>query len=244
MKQKTALVTGAASGIGKSVAASFKEQGVRVFSLDNNWSDELAQDEYNCDIGSENDIIQTLSKINSKTSHIDYLINVAGIFCRAGRYRIDELPLDEWEQILRVNLTGTFLMIKHSVPMLKRSGNGNIVNFSSEQTSLVQEKSAPYAITKAAIEMLTRISATELLDIRIKVNTIALAAVKTDFIKEYIGNDDVLEEMMADTDSKMPFGIILPDDVSDLVNYLVSESCKMTGQTILVDSGVILAKNK
>ena len=136
------------------------------------------------------------------------------------------------------------MITKYSIPLLKNSSNGNIINFSSEQVVLPQMKSAPYAITKAGIEMFSKILAFELMDYKIRVNNIALASVKTNFLKRYKKDDDIINEMMEKTDKKMPFGIIKPHDVYELVKYIIREDTKITGQTILIDSGVVLDVNK
>ena len=107
-----------------------------------------------------------------------------------------------------------------------------------------QIKSAPYAITKAGIEMFSKILAFELMEAKVRVNTISLASVKTNFLKDYKKDEQVLEKMMEQTDKNMPFGIIKPYDVYKLVKYLVEENNKITGQTILIDSGVVLNVNK
>ena len=92
--------------------------------------------------------------------------------------------------------------------------------------------------------MFSKILALELIDSKIRVNTIALASVRTNFLKEYKKDVQVIERMMKTTDKKMPFGIIEPYDVYKLVNYIIEENNKMTGQTITIDSGVLLKTNK
>lgn len=165
-------------------------------------------------------------------------------FAINGRDLIENLSKEEWQNVIDVNLTGTFLITKYSIPLLKKSSNGNIINFSSEQVVLPQIKSAPYAITKSGIEMFSKILAFELMENKIRVNTIALASVKTNFLKRYKKDDNIINEMMEKTDKNMPFGIIKPNDVYELVKYLTKEDNKITGQTILMDSGVVLDVNK
>lgn len=161
----------------------------------------------------------------------------------SGRDFIENLSLKEWQNVIDVNLTGTFLISKYAIPLLKKSNNGNIINLSSEQVELPQKKGAPYAVTKAGIEMFSKILAFELMDSKIRVNTIALASVKTNFLKRYKKDDELISKMMKETDEKMPFGIIKPVDVYNMVNYLIGEDVKITGQTLLIDSGVVLDVN-
>lgn len=241
---KYAIITGVASGIGECIANNFIEEGIHVFGIDQNEPNNKKIEYFKCDIRDEEKIINIINNIAAKTQSIDYLINSAGIFCDCGRDLIQNLSKKEWQNVIDVNLTGTFLITKYSIPLLKKSSNGNIINLSSEQVVLPQIKSAPYAITKAGIEMFSKILALELMESKIRVNTIALASVKTNFLKKYKKDEAILEKMMETTDKNMPFGIIKPYDVYKLVKYLVEEDNKITGQIILIDSGVVLDVNK
>ena len=241
---KYAIITGVASGIGECIANHFIEEGIHVFGIDEDEPNNEKIEYFKCDIRDENKIIHIINKITQKTDCIDYLINSAGIFCHSGRDLIQNLSKEEWQNVIDVNLTGTFLITKYSIPLLKKSSNGNIINLSSEQVVLPQIKSAPYAITKAGIEMFSKILALELMESKIRVNTIALASVKTNFLKKYKKDETIFEKMMETTDKNMPFGIIKAYDVYKLVQYLIEEDNKITWQTLLIDSGVILDVNK
>ena len=239
-----AIITGVASGIGECIANNFIEEGIHVFGTYKNTPSNEKIEYFKCDIRNEKEIINIVNEIIKKTDYIDYLINAAGIFCHIERDLIQNISKEEWQRVIDVNLTGTFLISKYSIPLLKKSANGNIINLSSEQVVSPQIKSAPYAISKAGIEMFSKILALELMEFKIRVNTIALASVKTNFLKKYKKDEDVFEKMMEVTDKNMPLGIIKPYDVYKLVKYLVEENNKITGQTILMDSGVVLDINK
>lgn len=241
---KCAIITGVSSGIGECIANNFIEEGIHVFGIDENEPNNKKIEFFKCDIRVEERIVEIIDVISKKTNHIDYLINSAGIFCYTERNMIKNLSKEEWQNVIDVNLTGTFLISKYSIPLLEKSTNGNIVNLSSEQVILPQIKSAPYAITKAGIEMFSKILSLELMDCKIRVNTIALASVKTNFLKRYKKDDELIEKMMETTDKNMPFGIIKTYDVYKLVKYLIEEDNKITGQTILMDSGVVLDVNR
>ena len=241
--QKYAIITGVASGIGAYIAEEFVKKEIKVFGLDIEIPKNTDISFYKCDISNEKKVIETFEKIKKETDHIDYLINAAGIFCYQKRDYIKNLEKEEWDRVINTNLTGTFLITRAAIPLLEKSNNGNIINLSSEQVEYPQVRSVPYVITKAAVEMFSKVLSLELLENNIRVNTIALASVKTNFLKKYKKDPMVFEEMMEKTDKEMPFGIILPEDVYNLVIYLIDEKNKITGQTILIDSG-ILAKNK
>ena len=240
---KYAIITGVASGIGECIAEYFINEGIYVFGMDENIPKNDKIEYFKCDIRDEKRIINIIKKIKEKTKKIDYLINSAGIFCYNRRDFIENLSREEWQNVIDVNLTGTFLVTKYSIPLLKKSSNGNIINLSSEQVRLPQVKSVPYAITKAGIEMFSKILALELMESKIRVNTIALASVKTNFLKRYKKDNAIINRMMKNTDRNMPFGIIKAYDVYKFVIYLIEEDSKITGHTILLDSGVILDVN-
>ena len=235
---KEAIVTGVSSGIGEFIAKEFIKNNIKVYGIDIVKPKNKNICFYKCDISDEKKVIETFKDIKKQTKCIDYLINVAGIFCYKKRDYIKNLDKKEWDKVINTNLTGTFLITKYAIPLLEKSNNGNIINLSTEQVSFPQERSVPYVISKAAIEMFSKVLSLELLDSKIRVNTIALASVKTNFLKKY--KKDKFDDMMEKTNKDMPFGIILPEDVYNLVNYLIDENNKITGQTLLIDSGMII----
>lgn len=239
-----AIITGVASGIGECIANDFVKRGIVVFGIDVNKPKNKLIKYFKCDIRDEEKIIEIMNIIRETTDRIDYLINVAGIFCEVTRNYIENLSKEEWQTVIDVNLTGTFLISKYTIPFLKKSLNGNIISLSTEQVKLPQEKGAPYAVTKAGVEMLSKILALELMSSKIRVNVIQLASVRTNFLKSYKNDDKLINEIMKKTDKDMPYGIIEPEDVSKMVNFLIYDGCKITGQSILIDSGVILNINK
>lgn len=241
--KRYAIVTGVSSGIGKYIAEEFIKKGIEVFGIDIKKTSNSKVHFLKCDISNEKNVIEAFNKIKQETNYIDYLINVAGIFCYKKRDYIKNIDKKEWDKVINTNLTGTFLITKESIPFLENSTNGNIINLSSEQVVFPQVRSVPYVITKAAIEMFSKVLSLELLENKIRVNTISLASTRTNFIKKYKKDPKVFNEIMENTNKEMPFGIIEPEDVYNLVEYLINEKNKITGQTILIDSG-ILAKNK
>lgn len=239
--KKYAVITGVASGIGKAIAESLSNKNdIEVLGIDKNKMVLPKVKCFRCNLSNESEIIDCVEKIKAITRKIDILVNVAGIFCYEGRYKIENLPVMEWNEVLDANLKSTFLLTKHMIPFLRESKNGIIINFSSDQVVKPQIKSAPYAVSKAAIEMFSKIAALELLKDKIRVNTIALASVRTNFLKSYIKNDEMIEKMMVESNQAMPFGLIETEDVNEIVKYLINENNKMTGQTILIDSGTVL----
>lgn len=241
---KIAVVTGVASGIGKAIAQKLCEEKIKVIGFDKSEVNIPEIIFMKCDLSVESEIKRCIEKIEVLTDRIDILVNVAGIFCYRNRYYIHELPTEEWEEVFNANLKSTFLLTKFLVRFIKKSKEGCIINISSDQVVKPQVKSAPYAVTKAAIEMFSKIAALELMDDGIRVNTIALSSVRTNFLKSYIKNEERIEKMMVESNQKMPFGLIELEDVNELVIYLINNAKKVTGQTILIDSGTTLNKSK
>lgn len=244
MEEKVAVISGVASGIGKYIADELEKMGVKVFGLDIN---EIVNDKihfFQCNVAHEDEVIGFVERITNYTDKVDYLINVAGILCYQDRYFIEKLPITEWNKVMENNVTSVFLMTKYLIPLLKKSNNGNIINFSTDQVAIVRKKSVPYAVSKAAIEMFSKIAALELLADGIRVNVVALSSVNTEFIKEYIQNENKFKKKLSKADKEMPFGLIQPEDVFNLILYLIDKSNKITGQTILIDSGVTFTQNR
>lgn len=268
--KKVAVITGAASGIGCEISKKMVELGYIVHGIDIRKINNSSVIEHKCDVGNPEDVMKTVTDIigSDKARHlceyfegqwepssmresewvlnhypplVDCLINAAGIF-RKGDNHTDNFwgANEDWKEVMRVNLDGTYYMSKYMFPWIKPGGC--VINFSSEQVEKPSIFSSPYAVSKAAVEMLSRIMAIKGTseNIRIRVNTIALATVKTDFIKNsgLVKTDEELLKKTEKVSEKMPFGIIETEDVWDMVKYLLFEGTKITGQTLLIDSGV------
>lgn len=237
--QPIAVVTGVARGIGRYSAEQLIRNGAKVYGVDKRNADIQGIIFFNCDIRDEKGIECLFNEISKQENHIDWLINCAGIICYKELNYIKKLSVLEWREVIDINLTGAFVVAKYAIPLLEKSNRGSIVNFSSEKVCHPDLGTAPYAVSKAGIEMLDKILAAELLPNKIRVNTIALSSVDTDFIKDYVNNDDRFNKMMIETDKKMPYGIIEPKDVFDAIWFVLSNP-KIVGQKIIIDSGVLL----
>lgn len=238
MKEKFAIVTGCASGIGKEVAARLRKEGIVVFGLDIKPCDEG----YICDVSDESQVIKVLENISEKTDRIDFLINSAGMLTIGKPIEIKEIPIKQWEAILRVNLLSTLIMIKNTYPMLKKSDDASVVNISSEQSYLPQLGFAPYAVSKAAINTLTASAAQEFLNDKIRVNAIALGTVKTNILSSFCNDKDEIENLFKNKDQEIPFGVMNTSNVTDMVSFLLSYNARfITGEVLRVDGGRFLS---
>ena len=241
--KKVVLVTGASSGIGKAVSDLYVENGYFVCGIDINPKDELGEIEgYICDVSSEDDVKRVFSKIYDKHRIVNYVINCAGIFYDRERSLIENMSVFEWENICKNNLTSNMIVTKNAIPFLRNAeGDKAIVNISSDQAIFPRKKSSAYAVTKAGIENFTRACAVELLASQIRVNCILPASVRSNFIKKMVNSEEELEKIYFKENEKMPLGVIEPREVAELVYFLGSEkSAKITGQSILMDSGLYI----
>ena len=240
-QNNTVIVTGAASGIGKAVSLQYSKRGYQVIGLDINstYSDYPI---IHCDIGSEKSVDQAFEQIKERCSSISYLINCAGIFFSGHRSDIEEMTLDDWNSVLQINLTGTMLVTKSSIPLLKKAhGDRGIVFVSSDQATHPRSKNSAYAVSKGGIETLTKLCAAELLDDKIRVNAVAPASVRSNFIQKLAHSKDHLEEIYRKQNERMPLGLIEADDIAEIVLFLGTESAKrITGQIMSIDSGLYL----
>jgi len=221
-KDKTAVVTGGARGIGAATVALLRRCGARAVSLD------LTE---GCDVTDEAAVKAAFQRIGE----IDILVNNAG---RAARKPANDLSLEEWNQVIELNLTATFTCSRLAHPYLKRRGGGAIVNLASIMGfSGGIFPNASYQASKGGVVNLTRALALEWAQDNIRVNAVAPTFVRTELTVPIFGNPQMLEKVMAHT----PLGR-LPEveDVAAAIAYLCSPAARcITGVTLPVDSGYL-----
>lgn len=231
---KTLLVSGSTSGIGKSTAELLLERGAKVIGLDINQSSITNEcyRHYNLDIRDEQKVIAILDEIESSYGQISGLANCAGIY--AGSKPFFELSLDEWNNVISTNLTGLFILTKHSVKkMINHSGS--IVNISCIRSKIFRPNMADYAASKAGVVALTSAMALDLKEYNIRVNSVAPGFTYTGITAKSFDNPEVREF----SESIIPTGRIAePSDISKVVLFLLSDMADyVNGETIFVDGG-------
>lgn len=237
-----AIVTGCASGIGKEVAKQLHKKGIYVFGFDIEKT-EADFVSFVCDVSDEMQVAIIFEKIREITTHINYLVNAAGMLTVGQPMAIESISIRQWDAIMRINLRSVIIMIKHASSFMKEVNNASIVNISSEQAYNPDKYFSPYAVSKAGINMLTICAAKEFLYTGIRVNAIALGTVKTNILKSLTVDMEQERIMYENKENMMPLGIIGVQSVYDIVDFLLSEKSKfITGEIIRCDSGTFLTK--
>jgi meso-butanediol dehydrogenase/(S,S)-butanediol dehydrogenase/diacetyl reductase len=243
---RVAVVTGAGSGIGQAVAFRLAKEGARVAALDvaaDNLAatvDAIAGEggratAYRCDVTSESWVNETVASLAGDLGAPTVVCNVAGI---GGFFNTVDMPLDQWEKILAVNLTGPFLVCRATLPSLLEHG-GSIVNVASNTALMGQSYSAAYCASKAGLLMFSKALAAEYLSRRVRVNVVAPGGVDTPLIGTFElpegANFKELTKIMT------PMGFSTPAEIAASVAFLASdESSYTTGAVLSVDGGLTI----
>ena len=222
LKNKTAVVTGGAKGIGAATAELFRKAGAKVEVLDL---------ETGCDVTDEAQVKKAFSRLDG----IDVLVNNAG---RAVRRSAVEVKKEDWDAVIDLNLTATFLCSRLAHPHMKKRGGGAIVNLASIMGfSGGIYPNASYQASKGGVVNLTRALALEWAADNIRVNAVAPGYVRTDLTAPIFASPDLLNTVM----SHAPLGR-LPEtgDIAAAILFLASDAARcITGITLPVDSGYL-----
>lgn len=245
---KTALVTGAASGIGQATAERLAADGVRVIVADvDHEKGQVVADAIHglfiaCDLRSRTDCHHLVNSVLETYKSVDILINNAGFQHVAP---IESFPEDIWEDMLRVMLTAPFLLTRYVWPVMQQRRWGRIVNISSIHGQVASPFKAGYVSAKHGLLGLTKTTALEGAEYGITVNAICPAYVRTPLVEQQISNQakirglsekDVVEKVMLEPAAVKR--LIEPSEVADVVAYLCSEAASaVTGAAWSMDLG-------
>ena len=227
LKGRTAVVTGAARGIGKATAELLEKAGATVARIDV----AAIPGVISADVSDEGAVEKAFKRIGP----IDILVNNAGIAVRKTSL---EISLAEWERVIAVNLTGLFLCSRIAARGMKERGGGAIVNLASIMGfSGGLFPNPAYQASKGAVVNLTRALALEFAEYRIRVNAVAPTFVRTDLTTPVFDNPEVLEKVMHHT----PLGVLPEvDDIAAAILFLAGPAARcITGVTLPVDSGYL-----
>jgi NAD(P)-dependent dehydrogenase (short-subunit alcohol dehydrogenase family) len=238
LEGRVALVTGAASGIGRAVADALLAEGASVVAVD---VAECQPDPGSAVLGVQADVTDprametAVGRAREHFGGLDVLCNVAGItgpIVPTGEY-----PPDRWDEVLAVNLTAAFTTIRAALPALIASGSGSIVNMASAQGLVAVPGMSAYAASKGGLIAMTRVIAVEYAPAGVRVNAIAPGIVDTPMTHGFA--DAMPPGAITQIGAQIPLGRLgLPAEIASLVVFLASnESSYLTGAIISVDGG-------
>jgi NAD(P)-dependent dehydrogenase (short-subunit alcohol dehydrogenase family) len=223
---KTILITGGAQGIGRGCVEHFMKHGWNVTAVDiqpMESGDRL--ETVRGDTSIETTARQAVAKTIERFGRLDALINNAGV-STLGKFKVEELPLEEWNRVLGINLTGYFLMAKHAAPFL-RQAKGAIVNIASTRAIQSEKNSEAYAASKGGVVALTHALAVSL-GPDVRVNCISPGWIETRKNAKHSDADRL----------QHPAGRVgIPQDIAELADYLISAGF-VTGQNFVADGGM------
>jgi 3-oxoacyl-[acyl-carrier protein] reductase len=246
-EKPVALVTGAATGIGRSAAIALAKNGYNVvinYSKSEDAAKITARDAeaagaktrlHRCDVSEDADVRAMLVATEEEFGRLDVLINNAGTTVDVEPKNLDEMTVDAWNRVFAVNVLGLFLVTRAAVQLLKKSPNGCIVNTCSIAGLRPSAQPLPYAASKAAVANLTKTLANALAP-QIRVNAIAPGWIEGEWMKRTLAEN--YEGLMARRAKYTPLRrCCTEDDVADSMLSLILHNRFVTGEIIIVDGG-------
>ena len=241
LQGKTALVTGAARGIGEAIAAMLGENGAVVYVTDRAF-DAAAPSEHALlmDVTSDEQILAVMQRIEQEQGGLDILINNAGVNTMAHRVNIDKFPRDEWDRILAVDLTGVYQVSHAAIPLMQQKGGGRIINIASIAGLVPLRLQCAFTAAKAGVINLTRAMALELGPENILVNAIAPGSILTEGTRRlFYGEDGMFRSNVQQMLAHVPLGRPgSPQEIASAALFLAApESSYINGHCLTVDGG-------
>jgi NAD(P)-dependent dehydrogenase (short-subunit alcohol dehydrogenase family) len=246
LKDKVAIVTGAAQGMGRGTAKRLGEEGAILVLVDiqldklRATANELKERgvevrTYVCDITNEGEVHRLVRTVLEDFKHIDILVNCAGILYST---RFHEMTVEEWDRLMNINVRGTFLLMHEVYPHMKDRGDGRIVNFSSTAGLTVSTLGgAHYTASKHAVMGLTKAVAKEGGPFGVRVNAVCPGLINTEMVRGIIDRDRIERY-----EKSFPIARLgTPEEIAELVLFLVSDrSAYITGIGLNISGGDLL----
>jgi len=243
LKDKVAFISGGARGIGAAIAKLFAMEGAKVVIGDVLEEEgRKTETEINetggeslflrMDVTSEDEWQQAVASTLARFGKLDVLVNNAGI---GDTGKVEDTTVEAWDRVMDVNAKGVFLGTKAAIPELRRSGSGSIINISSQVGLVGTETASPqYQASKGAVRMLTKATAIQYADDRIRVNSVHPGPIITPMLEA--SDDGEMDKILLSRIPLKKYGE--PDNVAFGVLLLASdESCFMTGSEMVIDGG-------
>ena len=247
LENKVAIITGGSSGIGRTIALAFAREGAAVtvnyVGDDPDEAEDVVKQiedaggkavSVRADVTAQEDVEDLVCKTVEEFGRLDVMVNNAGV---EDQMPFLETPLEVWNKVIAVNLTGTWLGCQVAAGRMVEGGEpGRIINISSIHEERSMPNNSPYCAAKGGVRMLMRTIAVELAPHGITVNNIAPGAIETPINENLEENPDQLEKLL----SEIPLGRMgRPEEVAEMALYLASDaSAYVTGSTFLIDGGL------
>ena len=238
LKNRTAIITGAARGIGLACAERFVAEGAHVVIVD--VLDEIGKAEakrlgatyMHCDVSKSSDVNAVVAAVVKQHGAVDILLNNAAISISGDFLEISEA---DYDKVLDVNLKGSFLMLQACAREMVKKSAGSIINMSSVNDTLAIPTIVSYCIAKGGVSQLTRATSISLAPHGIRVNAIGPGSITTDMLKSVVNDKAAMARVM----SRTPMGRVgEPSEIAAIAAFLASDdSSYVTGQTIYADGG-------
>ena len=253
LEGKVAVITGAASGIGRGSALRLASEGAAVVAVDlNSQGGEQVIGEIaaaggravfqHTDVSSEPEVKSAVERAVKEYGRLDIMFNNAGLVGAVGP--IEQVGAEDWDRTIAVLLRSVFLGIKYAVEPMRKTGGGSIISTSSVASFLPSPYGAAYAAAKGGVISLTRAAALQLGSDRIRVNCICPGAINTPIWGAALGlSDPAAVAQLLDHAQTIP-RVGRPEDIASMVLFLASDESEwVTGQAMIVDGGLTVGPN-
>ena len=239
-EEKVYVVTGSSSGMGKSSCIKLLEANAYVVGIDLNECtiDNERYTHFMANVLDEKKIEQCVTEVIGRFGHIDGLVNAAGIF--GNNKPFYELTTEDWNRVLSINTTGTFIVSKAVTKEMIAQRKGKIVNISCIRSIIFKQNMVEYAASKGAVTSMTSAMALDLAPYNIQVNAVAPGFIYTGMTRKSFD----IPEVRAQSEALIPNGRLgTPEDISSVVLFLLSDmSDYVTGSILYADGGYHLQK--
>jgi 3-oxoacyl-[acyl-carrier protein] reductase len=244
--RRVALITGAATGIGRATTVALAADGFDVV-VNYRRSEQAARETaslaqkkgartllFSCDVSDDRTVRKMLASVEQELGRLDALVNNAGTTTQVTAQDLDGLTADEWDRVFAVNVRGVFQVSRAAAPLLRKSG-GSIVNTASIVGLRPGPQPLPYAASKAAVVSLTKLLALNL-GPEIRVNAVAPGWIQGDWMKRMLKNN--YDDLMARRAKHTPLGrCVTAEDVAEVIVNLITSNRLVNGEIVVIDGG-------